>query len=338
MTDVTRLAVVGAGTMGSLYARAANSQLARGWVKCVGVVDSDLEAARRLGDELSVPAFDSLSAMVAACAPDAVYIAIPDDLHPAPFIEAASAGLAILVEKPLATTLADARRMADAARENGIFATVNFSNHWHPAFRAAHERIGSGDIGTVECINARLNNVIAVPRDWIGWSARTSPAWFLMSHCLDLAAWLSDQKAISVTAQSGGTTLRAAGIDVPDYVHALVRYDGGASALFESLWFLPEESPSPVDVKFQVVGEHGVIRVDSESQMISMVAPPRGLEYPPTQGWVLDSLVAFTAAAAERPVRTDGLEAGLANTATLVAINEAAATGERCEVRLEEPA
>jgi predicted dehydrogenase len=324
---VKRLVVIGAGTMGALYARAARSRFANGVVELAAIVDADVDRARSLGRELEVPAHQSIEE-VNESAIDAAYIALPDHLHTDAFLQAAAAGWAILVEKPLATSVEDARRMIASAEDHHVGGRVNFSNRMNPVFAKAHDRVARGEIGPVSCINARLNNTTFVPCELLSWAASSSPSWFLMSHCLDLAEWFIGQRATEVVAQQGGSRVRSLGVDTTDFVHAMVRYDNGAAAFFESAWSLPSMSPSIVDLKFQIIGELGVIRIDTESQMASQVTVDRGLTYVPTLEWALETLADFVSMLETDPTDRSSLHAGLTNVATVEAI-EASARSDR---------
>jgi hypothetical protein len=124
-----RIGVVGAGTMGARYAeRIRSGEFGRG-LELAGVADLDEARARTAAGD--APAFGSVEALLEA-RPDALYIATPDGAHRGPAVAAAEAGVPFLLEKPLATTLADAQAIAGAVARAGIVAEVNFSNRWNP--------------------------------------------------------------------------------------------------------------------------------------------------------------------------------------------------------------
>src|SRR5207244_3684269 len=152
---------------------------------------------------------------------------------------AAERGLAILVEKPLATTLEDAAAMAAAVRQAGVLCQVAFENRWNPPYVAAKEAIERGDVGTVLSLNSRINDRIDVPLGMLSWSARSSPGWFLLSHTVDMARWLSGREPTRVYAQGQKRVLSGKGLDTYDTLQAIVTFDGGLSAVFEASWILP---------------------------------------------------------------------------------------------------
>ena len=90
--------------------------------------------------------------------------------------------------------------MAAAVRRAGVLCQVAFENRWNPPYLAAKEAIERGDIGTVLSLNSRINDRIDVPLSMLSWGATSSPGWFLLSHTVDLARWLSGQEPVRVYA------------------------------------------------------------------------------------------------------------------------------------------
>jgi predicted dehydrogenase len=314
--------VVGAGVMGQVYARAIANGPLRFRARLVGICDVDPGAAERLASETRTQAFTDINAMLASVQPDMAYVAVPDHLHRQPVIDCISQGVACLVEKPLATTMADAISMRTAAAEAGVRAEVNFSNHWNPVLQRAREAISAGDVGEVIGVNARLSNILDTPTRDLRWASKTTSGWFLLSHLFDLTRWLTDAHAMNVTASGvRGKKLASMGVDTYDIIQCLVRYDRGWGGLYEAAWVLPNSLPSPVDFKFEVVGTEGAIYVDTQDQMVH-VAGGTMVKYPGTLDWVDRRLTAFLDLFGEDGTSSDQLDAGIENTALLVALHE----------------
>src|SRR5215217_3985401 len=113
------------------------------------VMDTQAGLAQDLGETYGVPWTDRVEDLLANPAVEAVYIAVPHHLHAPSAIQAAEAGKHILVEKPIATTLADADAMITAARANGVWLSVNFHAQVDPLCRAARDLVARGAIGQV---------------------------------------------------------------------------------------------------------------------------------------------------------------------------------------------
>ena len=121
--------------------------------------------------------------------PDLVSVVTPDHLHADITVEAASGSArAILCEKPIATTLADADRMIDAAERNGVLLSIEHTRRWSPLFHRAREIIRSGELGPLRGIVCNMYS----PRsmlfrngthmvDMIGFFAEAEPQW-LFTH------------------------------------------------------------------------------------------------------------------------------------------------------------
>jgi predicted dehydrogenase len=319
-----KVAVIGLGTMGGRYAEALASGRYAG-AELDSVCDVDGERAQTAALACGVPGFASVAELLQARRPEAAYVATPDALHREPGVALAEAGVPLLIEKPLATTVADAEALAIAAERGGAHAEVNFSNRWNPPFVAARAAIEAGRLGEVIMLTARLNNVIATPRDRLRWSSQTTPAWFLMSHCLDLAHWLSGRAATSVYATGRKGVLTSLGIDTCDYVQALVRYEGGVSGLFESTWVLPESHPSPIEFEFRIVGTKGALTVDTTEQMIRVASDV--LTYPQVLVWAPERFASFVRNLAGEKAPYVPLAAGVENTRTLVGIHRSLESG-----------
>lgn len=101
-------------------------------------------------------AFTQLDRLLGDGKIDAVYIATPNALHAAQAVQAIEAGKPVLVEKPVATSSADARAVFDAAAANGVLAVEALWSRFLPGAAAAREIIASGALGAIERIDAEL--------------------------------------------------------------------------------------------------------------------------------------------------------------------------------------
>jgi len=328
---MVKFGVVGLGVMGLDAAKSlAKDDYKNGTLSAV--CDLNLELAKSVGTELNVPFFTSVESMLEATALDAVYIATPDPHHKQPFVAAANAGVAIIVEKPLATNREDAEAMVEAARRNSIVCQVNFSNRFNPPFLRAKEAIEANEVGELLCYNVRLNNSIVSPSKNLAWAGQSTSAWFLLSHCFDLAKWFGNRKAVQVWAN--GTKRKLAGMGIPtwDYVHAMVKYDDGTDGIFESAWVLPDSMPTTVDFKFQIVGSEGSLWMDTFEQT-SWKATKEKFNYPRVLAWRVPAWGSFI----DRVQRNDNtmqyIEDGLDNTNLLVAVHESLETGKIVEIK-----
>ncbi len=136
---------------------------------------------------------------------DAVYIAAPNDAH-RPLVEAAAqAGIPVLCEKPMATTLADARAMVAACERAAIPYATAFDQRFHPAHQHLATLVRAGTLGTITAI--RIAYCCWVGADFQGDNWRIDPARAgggalidLAPHGLDLAEFLLDDRLTEIAA------------------------------------------------------------------------------------------------------------------------------------------
>src|SRR5215217_7364381 len=150
MASALRVAIAGTGFIGAVHARSARLAGARIVGVSASSPDRSEEAARALGAER---AFPSSEALVESADVDVVHICTPNHLH-LPLAEAAlAAGKHVICEKPLATDLAGARRLVDAAASAGTAAAVPFVYRYYPTVREARDRVRSGATGPVRLVH-----------------------------------------------------------------------------------------------------------------------------------------------------------------------------------------
>jgi predicted dehydrogenase len=117
------------------------------------IASRDAAQARVVADRLGIPtAHGSYEALLADPDVDAVYIPLPNHLHAEWTIAAVRAGKHVLCEKPLAMTAADAERMVDAARIEGVYLMEAFMYRHHPSWVAVVDLVASGRIGSLTAI------------------------------------------------------------------------------------------------------------------------------------------------------------------------------------------
>jgi predicted dehydrogenase len=123
--------------------------------RVVAIASRDGARARAVADELDIArAYDSYDALLAADEVDAVYIPLPNHLHPEWAIRAAAAGKHVLCEKPLATTAADAERMIAAADDAGVVLMEAFMYRLHPSWVAVRDVVASGRLGRLTAVQS----------------------------------------------------------------------------------------------------------------------------------------------------------------------------------------
>ena len=137
-----RVAVVGAGAFGRNHLRVYRELEQAGLaVQLVGVVDRDPGVAAEAAQKFGVPGFETIEACLAAGPLDAASICVPTVHHASAAEPLLAAGVDLLVEKPLAASLADADRILELARKHGCIVQAGHLERFNPAVTAARQHL-----------------------------------------------------------------------------------------------------------------------------------------------------------------------------------------------------
>ena len=128
---------------------------------------------------------------------DAVSIVTPDFAHADIACCFADHKKDMLIEKPLATTRADAGRIVEAVQRNHVRCMVDLHNRWNAPFNTCKQMIDAGKLGTPYTAYIRHSDCKWVATDMLSWAAKSSILWFLGSHSLDTLRWLFDDEVMS---------------------------------------------------------------------------------------------------------------------------------------------
>lgn len=267
-----RFGIVGAGLRGRMYAEALADQAD---IEVVAFAEPSARVATATHDATGLPVVSTHTDLLDQFSLDAVIVATPDFAHRDAAVDVALAGKHLLVEKPLATNLADAYAIRDAVQKGGATCLVGFENRWNPHIVQTQRTIAAGAVGAHITSSATLSNSYYVPTQMLAWAAKSSPAWFLMPHTVDMLLWFSGRSPVMVTAVSSSGILKARGIDTQDVVHALITFDDGTTASLTSAWTLPDGNDAIVDFHFQFIGTEGAISGDPIHQGLDLVTDRR---------------------------------------------------------------
>lgn len=162
---MTRWGLIGASTIAHEWVidaiRAVGGEI-------VTVMSTSAERGRKYADDHAIPkAVTSLDDLVNDPEVDAVYISTTNELHRDQVFAAAKAGKHILCEKPLATSLDDARAMVKAAKEAGVVMATNHHLRGAATHRAMRDAIAAGRIGRP--LAARVCHAGLLPAHLQGW-------------------------------------------------------------------------------------------------------------------------------------------------------------------------
>lgn len=266
--NVTTVAIVGCGIRGQLFGTALSQSPE---AEVIAVADADIERARALASRIGATGYGTVEEMLDRHPGlDAAIIATPDFLHVDAAVACASRGLHLMIEKPLATDVASARRIADHAVANGAKVMVAFENRWNARFIEARRLIDAGALGRVSNLIGHLDDTVHVPTRMLSWAGRSSPGWFLMPHTLDLALWFTGAEPVRVYAQGTRGVLDARGIPTWDAITALFTLSDGSTVTLHSSWILPEGRPAVFDMRYEIQGSEGTLAVDGTGHGLTL--------------------------------------------------------------------
>jgi predicted dehydrogenase len=199
-----RAGIVGTGFMGKVHAHAIRA--AGGQVAAVAgsTPAGSQEAARRTDSGCRAETLDGL---LRSDDIDVIHVCTPNHLHAGQALAAIEAGKHVVCEKPLATSEADARRLAEAAATAGVVSTVPFIYRFYPAVREARARIASGDAGELRVLHGSyLQDWLASSEDndWRVSAALGGPSRAFGDigvHWCDLLEFTSGHRITRLTAQ-----------------------------------------------------------------------------------------------------------------------------------------
>jgi myo-inositol 2-dehydrogenase / D-chiro-inositol 1-dehydrogenase len=251
-TDPVAVGLIGAGWIGAFHGETLARRLPG--ARLVGVADPAPGAAERLAGSLGAPkATTDPAELLADPAVEAVLIAAPARFH-ADLVEAAAgAGKAVFCEKPMALTVADADRAIAAAQAAGMPLQVGFNRRFDTGFRAAHDLVAAGRLGTPQLLRS-LTRDPGIPDP-----GRVAPSTIFLEtliHDFDTLRYLNPgAEAVEVYAVADA-------LAYPDYKDqglqdtavVLVRFDNGAMATAEASF----NAVYGYDIRGEVFGSAGM--------------------------------------------------------------------------------
>ncbi|MCX7919124.1 MAG: Gfo/Idh/MocA family oxidoreductase [bacterium] len=261
---MVRVAIIGYGFRGKTFADIIQHNA---YAELIAVAEIN-NKTRMLAKKLNIATYADYTEMLKKEKLDMVIVATPDHLHYAPSLAVVRKGLHLAIEKPLATSVREAELIANTVTRANLKCLVLFGNRWNAPYVETKESIERGELGTITNIDCCLNDTIWVPTKMLSWAKFTTPGWFLLSHCVDMAIWLTEKKVSSVYAVGQKNVLKQLGIDTFDWLIATLKFTDGTAGTFRSCWIYPESMPLLYDFRYELVGTKGAISIDLRDQMI----------------------------------------------------------------------
>lgn len=305
-------------------------------VELLGVADDDPARGQVIAAQNQARYFNSYEDLLEA-RPDGVIICTENNRH-RPLVEmAASRGIHVLCEKPIATTLEDARAIVEACDQASVLLMTAFPMRFSAPLLEIKTRLDKGDFGDVYCFNA--TNQGELPTKYRAWfvDPELAGGGAIMDHTVhlvDIMRWFLGSEVETMYARSN-RIFHADEVSVETGTLEMLTFENGVFATIDASWSRPQYWPTWGGLGFEMVTQRGAVLVDAFRQNVNVYRHEwQSSKWLP---WGSDSNHAmveeFASAIREnRPPRVTGLDGLRALEATLAAY-ESDRTGQTVQVR-----
>ena len=258
------LAIVGAGRVGLFRGEIAARHPQ---VDFIGLAEVKPDRAKLVAEKIGA---DFVTAdyreLFARPEVTAAIIATDEHLHVGPVLAAVERGLVLLIEKPLATELAESERVLRAIQNSGVDAVVGYTQRFRRRWLAAKEKVPTGQLGDVTLVTSRafMNRLVAIDNyQRTNDPDAISPMVISGTHALDIVMWMMEAKRpVEIYARSVDKALGPLchGIDA---TAGLITFEDGSLYHASISWALPVVWPAAVySLDVGIVGTEGVLTID----------------------------------------------------------------------------
>lgn len=267
-----RFAVLGAGRIGQVHARAINSVAGAELI----AIAEPFEAAAKAAKEKFGCEIRTIEEVAAATDIDAVVICTPTDTH-ANLIELfAKAGKAVFCEKPVDLSVERVKQALATVEAEKATLMVGFNRRFDPDFMAVKAAIDNGTVGDVEMVTITSRDPGAPPAEYI----KVSGGIFrdMTIHDFDMARWLLGEEVETVVAQASNLVDPAIGaLGDYDSVNVILRTASGKQAVITN----SRRATYGYDQRIEVLGSKGMVAAKNMSEANVQVATAEGFSEPP---------------------------------------------------------
>jgi len=251
MMETLKAAVVGVGAMGGNHSR-VYSQMPE--VELVGVCDLDKHAAAKTADAYKCESYTDYNLMLAGAKPDLVSIAVPTQAHCEVTLACIEAGAAVLVEKPIADSIENAKKMIEAAQEAQVTLAVGHIERFNPAVVELKRRLQDRQLGRIFSIHAtRVGPFPRRIRD-------VGVVIDLAVHDIDVMRYVSGSEVKRVYAECE----KRIHTKCEDMLSGLLKFQNGVVGVLNVNWLTPEKIR-----ELTVTGEKGMFKVNYIQQELT---------------------------------------------------------------------
>jgi myo-inositol 2-dehydrogenase/D-chiro-inositol 1-dehydrogenase len=290
------LAIVGAGRVGLFRGEVAARHPAVEWI---GIAEKNpnraADVAGRIGADFVTTDHRELLRRPEVTA---ALIATDEHLHVEPIMAAVERGVPMLIEKPLATDLAQSARVLKAIEEAKLDAIVGYTQRFRRKWLSAKEKVRTGALGDVTLVTSRafMNRLVAMDNyKRTDDPATISPMVISGTHALDIVMWYMDKKTpVECYARSVDKVLGPLyhGIDL---TAGMIMFSDGSIYHLNISWALPVTWPGAVySLEVGINGTDGVLTIDdTHRDMVLAVSAPQHEGYAPDGRRLVDFMGSY---------------------------------------------
>jgi UDP-N-acetylglucosamine 3-dehydrogenase len=237
---VTRVGLIGLGAMGRNHLRVLSDL---DGVELVAVCDQARDVVGHASQKLSIPGYSSWNEMLERERLEAAVVAVPTRFHLEAGLAALERGLHVLIEKPIASTLDEGRRLVSAARDQKRVFAVGHIERFNPAVRELQRRVDAGEIGRIYQIQCRRQGPFPARIRDVGVVID------LATHDLDVMYKLAGSEVQRLYAE----TEQRIHTEHEDILNALLKFESGMLGVLQVNWLTPTKIR-----EVSVLGERGM--------------------------------------------------------------------------------
>jgi UDP-N-acetylglucosamine 3-dehydrogenase len=256
-----RVGLAGLGSMGRNHLRVIGTRPRARLAAVADPLPSALDAAIAQTGALG---FAEPMAMIAEADLDAVVIAAPTTAHVALALAAIERGIAVLVEKPLAATVDEARQIVEESRASGVPVQVGHVERFNPAVLELGRLLANGWLSTIYAIVSRRAGPFPARIRDVGVTVD------LATHDVDILSWIAGERPVRVYAE----TAQRVHATHEDLLFGLLHFPSGVTGMLDVNWLTPDKRRS-----LTVIGEEGMFELDYLTQRLTFTKTA-GLEAP----------------------------------------------------------
>jgi predicted dehydrogenase len=243
-------------------------------VELVGIADDDLARGQEAAGQFDTRFFTSAETLLDEKL-DGIIICAENTRH-LPLTELAAPRVPhILCEKPIATTLADAQAIIDVCAAHGTRLQIAFPVRFSPPVQRLKAILDEGTLGRIYSVKS--TNHGRMPGGWFVNRAHAGGGAVMdhTVHVIDLLRWFWNTEVTEVYAEVGYSLLHP-DLGIDDAGLLSFKLATGAYGTLDASWSRPKSYPTWGDVKLEVLGERGIVRVDAFSQNLALYSDQTG--------------------------------------------------------------